>query len=117
MLPAEVVGGDYYDIIPVEDGCWLAIGDVAGPGLAAGAREVTEEPTSRLGPGALMLLCGDGVGEADGGRGARFGLQRVRALLVENRERSPQEVRNAIMGALLRWTARPDDDGTLLIIR
>jgi serine phosphatase RsbU (regulator of sigma subunit) len=36
MLPAEVVGGDYYDIIPVEDGCWLAIGDVAGHGLAAG---------------------------------------------------------------------------------
>ena len=36
MLPAEVVGGDYYDIIPVEDGCWLAIGDVAGHGLSAG---------------------------------------------------------------------------------
>ena len=36
MLPAEVVGGDYYDIIPVNDGCWLAIGDVAGHGLAAG---------------------------------------------------------------------------------
>jgi serine phosphatase RsbU (regulator of sigma subunit) len=36
MLPAEVVGGDYYDIIPAEDGCWIAIGDVAGHGLAAG---------------------------------------------------------------------------------
>src|SRR5687768_9235631 len=36
MIPAEVVGGDYYDIIPVNDGCWLAIGDVAGHGLAAG---------------------------------------------------------------------------------
>src|SRR5262245_56596557 len=36
MVPAEKVGGDYYDIIPVEDGCWIAIGDVAGHGLAAG---------------------------------------------------------------------------------
>jgi serine phosphatase RsbU (regulator of sigma subunit) len=36
MLPAEVVGGDYYDIIPAKDGCWIAIGDVAGHGLAAG---------------------------------------------------------------------------------
>jgi sigma-B regulation protein RsbU (phosphoserine phosphatase) len=36
MLPAEVVGGDYYDIIPVDNGCWIAIGDVAGHGLAAG---------------------------------------------------------------------------------
>ena len=36
MLPTELVGGDYYDIIPVKDGCWIAIGDVAGHGLAAG---------------------------------------------------------------------------------
>jgi serine phosphatase RsbU (regulator of sigma subunit) len=36
MLPAEVVGGDYYDVVAVPDGCWLAIGDVAGHGLAAG---------------------------------------------------------------------------------
>jgi serine phosphatase RsbU (regulator of sigma subunit) len=36
MWPAEVVGGDYYDIIAVQDGCWLAVGDVAGRGLAAG---------------------------------------------------------------------------------
>ena len=36
MLPASEVGGDYYDIIPVEEGCWIGIGDVAGHGLAAG---------------------------------------------------------------------------------
>jgi sigma-B regulation protein RsbU (phosphoserine phosphatase) len=210
MLPAEVVGGDYYDIIPVEDGCWLAIGDVAGHGLAAGVimlmiqsavqslvrlspqasprdlvcalngalyenirkrmkrdehvtfclarytpdgglvfagahenilicrengtcdnippqgtwlgamedvRDVTPETAIQLGPGDLMLLFSDGVIEADDGRGARFGLERLRALLVANRERTPQEVRNAIMAALQRWTERPDDDVTLLIIR
>ncbi len=36
MLPASEVGGDYYDVIPVEGGCWLGIGDVAGHGLTAG---------------------------------------------------------------------------------
>jgi serine phosphatase RsbU (regulator of sigma subunit) len=36
MLPTESVGGDYYDIIPVKDGCWIGIGDVAGHGLVAG---------------------------------------------------------------------------------
>jgi sigma-B regulation protein RsbU (phosphoserine phosphatase) len=36
MIPATEVGGDYYDVLPVEGGCWLAIGDVAGHGLTAG---------------------------------------------------------------------------------
>jgi DNA-binding LacI/PurR family transcriptional regulator/serine phosphatase RsbU (regulator of sigma subunit) len=36
MQPASEVGGDYYDVFPVEDGCWIGIGDVAGHGLSTG---------------------------------------------------------------------------------
>jgi len=36
MQPATEVGGDYYDIIPTKDGCWIGIGDVSGHGLGAG---------------------------------------------------------------------------------
>jgi len=36
MLTASEVGGDYYDVLPVERGCWIAIGDVSGHGLTAG---------------------------------------------------------------------------------
>jgi serine phosphatase RsbU (regulator of sigma subunit) len=36
MLPASEVGGDYFDVLPTEDGGWIAIGDVSGHGLAAG---------------------------------------------------------------------------------
>lgn len=36
MLPAPEVGGDYYDVLPTGDGCWLGIGDVAGHGLQTG---------------------------------------------------------------------------------
>lgn len=36
MVPATEVGGDYYDVLPVADGCWLGVGDVAGHGLRAG---------------------------------------------------------------------------------
>jgi sigma-B regulation protein RsbU (phosphoserine phosphatase) len=209
-LPAEVVGGDYYDIIPIKDGCWIAIGDVAGHGLAAGlialmiqsavqslvrlspnarprdlvcalngtiyenvqnrmkrdehvtfslarywsdgrlvfagaheniliCREngqfenippagvwlgiiedvsgVTPEIGVQLGPGDVMLLFSDGVTEADDGTGVRFGLERLSALLVANRDRSPQEIRNAVMGAVLQWSGRPGDDVTLLVVR
>ena len=37
MLPAEEVGGDYYDIVYGKNGAlWLAIGDVAGHGMTPG---------------------------------------------------------------------------------
>jgi len=36
MQPATEVGGDYYDVVAADDGCWIAIGDVAGHGLTAG---------------------------------------------------------------------------------
>jgi serine phosphatase RsbU (regulator of sigma subunit)/DNA-binding LacI/PurR family transcriptional regulator len=36
MEPATEVGGDYYDVLPVTDGCWIGIGDVAGHGLPTG---------------------------------------------------------------------------------
>jgi PAS domain S-box-containing protein len=29
------IGGDFYDVLPAEDGCWILIGDVAGKGSAA----------------------------------------------------------------------------------
>jgi sigma-B regulation protein RsbU (phosphoserine phosphatase) len=40
MVPATEVGGDYYDVLPMEDGCWLAIGDASGQGLEAGVVSV-----------------------------------------------------------------------------
>ncbi|HTE52768.1 MAG TPA: SpoIIE family protein phosphatase [Kofleriaceae bacterium] len=36
MITASEVGGDYYDVLTVDDGCWIAIGDVSGHGLTSG---------------------------------------------------------------------------------
>lgn len=36
MVPADEVGGDYYDVLEVDDGAWIAIGDVSGHGLESG---------------------------------------------------------------------------------
>jgi serine phosphatase RsbU (regulator of sigma subunit) len=36
MLPATEVGGDYFDILPTDEGCFVGVGDVAGHGLTAG---------------------------------------------------------------------------------
>ncbi|MEO8700997.1 MAG: SpoIIE family protein phosphatase [Kofleriaceae bacterium] len=36
MVPADDIGGDYYDLFVTPDAGWLAIGDVSGHGLDAG---------------------------------------------------------------------------------
>lgn len=36
MIPADEVGGDYYDVLRTGDGGWIGIGDVSGHGLTAG---------------------------------------------------------------------------------
>jgi sigma-B regulation protein RsbU (phosphoserine phosphatase) len=36
MVPASEVGGDYFDCIPQDGGCWIGVGDVSGHGLTAG---------------------------------------------------------------------------------
>jgi phosphoserine phosphatase RsbU/P len=36
MIPADEVGGDYYDVLGSDGGGWIGIGDVAGHGLTAG---------------------------------------------------------------------------------
>jgi sigma-B regulation protein RsbU (phosphoserine phosphatase) len=36
MVPAEDVGGDYYDVLPFKGGCYIGVGDVSGHGLDAG---------------------------------------------------------------------------------
>jgi len=210
MLPAEVVGGDYYDIIPAEDGCWIAIGDVAGHGLAAGMimlmiqgavqslvrlspkasptdvicalnsalyenirrrmkrdehvtfclarysadgqvvfagghenivicrengefesipargtwlgaardiRHATFDTTLQLHPGDVMVLLTDGAIEARSARGEEFGVERLYEVVRACHAEPPHIIRGAIMRALRDWTARLDDDVTLVIVR
>lgn len=62
MIPASEVGGDYYDVLPVDGGCWLGIGDVAGHGLKAGLVMMMVQScvsgliraTPHAGPGAVV---------------------------------------------------------------
>jgi phosphoserine phosphatase RsbU/P len=213
MQAATEVGGDYYDVVPVDDGCWLGIGDVAGHGLGtglvmlmmqsgigalarkmpdaaprdlllalntmlvenvrerlgqrehatltliryrrdgsltfAGAHEEililraatgrcervdtpgawvgakrdiaagTVDSAARLQPGDLLVLYTDGLIEASAGddSGVRFGADRLIALIEEHAAAAPAAVRDAILAAVASFSARRDDDVTLLVAR
>ncbi|HET9185035.1 MAG TPA: SpoIIE family protein phosphatase [Solirubrobacterales bacterium] len=69
------VGGDLYDVLPTEDGCWILVGDIAGKGSAAAgvsvavrhsvrglAREVAE-PEDVLARVNELLLEGDSLND------------------------------------------------------
>ena len=62
------IGGDFYDVLPTEDGCWVLVGDVAGKGSAAAGvsvavrhsirgltREIDEPEEILLGVNELLL--------------------------------------------------------------
>ncbi|MCB9796550.1 MAG: SpoIIE family protein phosphatase [Alphaproteobacteria bacterium] len=47
MLPADEVGGDYYDVMPLPGGVKLGIGDVTGHGLRSGVLMLMVQSTAR----------------------------------------------------------------------
>jgi DNA-binding LacI/PurR family transcriptional regulator/serine phosphatase RsbU (regulator of sigma subunit) len=212
MQSATEVGGDYYDVIPVDDGCWIGIGDVAGHGLPtglvmlmmqsgfgalarklpdasprelllalnamlvdnvrgrlgqyehatltllryrrdgsltfAGAHEEilirraatgrcdrietpgpwvgakrdisagTVDSTARLHPGDLLVLYTDGLTEASAGDGgARFGSDRLVALIEEHGASPPTVVRDRVLATVGAFSPRREDDMTLFVGR
>lgn len=69
------VGGDLYDVLPSEDGCWLLVGDVAGKGSTAAGVSVAvrhsvrgltreiDEPDEVLRRVNELLLAGDSLND------------------------------------------------------
>jgi serine phosphatase RsbU (regulator of sigma subunit) len=210
MTTATEVGGDYYDVLPVEGGCWIGIGDVSGHGVTSGlimlmiqsvisalvaenpsasprdavtilnrvlfenirhrliqddfvtlsllrvtdrqivfagahehflvcrARTGTAEPIVTPGtwlgvmpdvarfttetsldlePSDLVVLYTDGITEARNERGEQYGIERLGAA-IERYQREPIDaVRDAVLDDVGRWTAKRDDDATLVLLR
>jgi len=72
-------------------------------------------------PGDRLLLYTDGIVEAQDQGGTMFGVERLRRLLVESDGQSADELCDAVMRQVYRWTSgRPEvpqeDDLTLMVI-
>jgi serine phosphatase RsbU (regulator of sigma subunit) len=98
MVPASEVGGDYYDVIPVAGGGWIAIGDVAGHGLVAGLVMLQAQSATK----ALVLQ--------DPNRSPRDILVDVNRVIFDNvRQRLRQEEHMTM--SLVRY----HDDGRIVV--
>lgn len=78
-----------------------------------------EQSEIQLEPGDLMVAFTDGVTEPENEFAEEFGEDRLIELLVRNRQRTPREIIDEVIGAVGRWTGRPElqDDMTLLVAR
>ncbi len=113
MVPADDVGGDYYDVLPFKGGAWIGIGDVSGHGLNAGLIMLMVQSATasialsrpRATPREVLLLLNDVLCE-NGARSPRRRRSRdVHPLpLHERRPTSLSRVRTRISssGALPR---------------
>jgi sigma-B regulation protein RsbU (phosphoserine phosphatase) len=98
MMTATEVGGDYYDILPIDDGCWIAVGDASGHGLTSGL---------------VMMMVQTGVAtlvRADPTADPRFVLKTLNRVLFENVHDRLQAERHMTLSL-----ARYHRNGTLLL--
>jgi serine phosphatase RsbU (regulator of sigma subunit) len=86
--------------------------------LGVRRREPFREAEARLEPGDRLVLYSDGLIEAVDDDGEPFGFARFEAILTEHGEKSAQEIKNALLGSLRRFTRNrpPEDDQTLVVL-
>ena len=72
-----------------------------------------------LGPGDLLVMYSDGVVEAQDASGADFGMERLRAAILENVDRPCSEIRDEILRRVQAFMGRSEaqDDLTLAVVR
>jgi serine phosphatase RsbU (regulator of sigma subunit) len=78
-----------------------------------------EEKPIALRPDDVLVLYTDGVSEAESPAGELFGQQRLERLVVTLRQRTAQEILDAIIEAVLEWCGEPGqtDDLTLMVVK
>ena len=91
-------------------------------GMVVGAFPFARYTESRLDMrgGDMLVLYTDGITEPENEYGEDFGEQRLRDLLVAHAGRDGGEVTSAVVDAVRRWSAFPEelpDDMTILVLR
>ena len=69
-----------------------------------------------IAPGESLLLYTDGIAEAKNSEGEEFGYERLRQLSLDAWDRDPETYYRRIFAAYEQWSARPDDDLTIIVV-
>jgi sigma-B regulation protein RsbU (phosphoserine phosphatase) len=77
----------------------------------------TVNSSCTLHPGDVMVLYTDGVTEAMNGRREQFGMDRLCAELAQVHAAGVDEIRDHLLRAVMQWTAKQEDDVTVMVLR
>ena len=90
-------------------------------GLILGVKKdvVFEERTTMLGAGDLILFYTDGLTEAENANGEFFGLERVKAIVLQDTDKTAQAIIDALFEALRQFCQRTIfyDDITIMVFK
>jgi sigma-B regulation protein RsbU (phosphoserine phosphatase) len=88
-------------------------GAVLGPTPAA----TYNRGFAKLEPGDLLFMYTDGMVEAHDSHDQEFGLDRLKELVRENRERTSREIGHIVLAAVKAWGREGEDDRTVVIVK
>ncbi|MDD3146162.1 MAG: SpoIIE family protein phosphatase [Candidatus Riflebacteria bacterium] len=88
---------------------------VATP-LGIGPRARYKNFECRVEPGESLLLYTDGIAEAKNAQGEEFGYERLKQLALDAFDPDPEAFYRKIFAAYENWSARPDDDLTIILV-
>jgi phosphoserine phosphatase RsbU/P len=93
--------------------------DCGGMVVGMFAEASYDEAVFELQPGDLFIAFTDGLIEAHTPLGVEFGEERVIRVLEQHATRSPEEVKQALLAAVQRWTGglEQEDDLTLIVFK
>jgi phosphoserine phosphatase RsbU/P len=97
------------------------IKELDADGLILGIRKnvIFEEKTTMLVKGDLILFYTDGLIEAENANQEFFGLERVKAVFLQNAQQSPQAIIDSLFAELRQFSQRTsfEDDITLMVLK
>jgi PAS domain S-box-containing protein len=90
---------------------------LGGPGTLLGAFANAERPETRfvMQPGETLVAFTDGVTDTVGKDGERFGMERLREVLADTHDRSPNAIRRRVSAALEDFQVGPQADDTAIV--
>jgi sigma-B regulation protein RsbU (phosphoserine phosphatase) len=71
----------------------------------------------KLDPGDLLCMYSDGIVEAHDAKDNEFGLEQLQDVVRANRDRSAQDIGQAVLGRVAEWRPVPEDDRSIVIVK